>query len=86
METWAWPVVLVGRWEGPVSVVVGVQLGPAGRQVAQGLPALQELLQRAWEQLPVAVVAVQEAFVVVDAVEGVWLVVVGAWLVSVEVA
>lgn len=47
VETWAWPVVLVGRWEGPVSVVVGVQLGPAGRQVAQGLPALQELLQRA---------------------------------------
>lgn len=46
VETWAWPVVLVGRWEGPVSVV-GVQLGPAGQQVAQGLPVLQELLQRA---------------------------------------
>ena len=43
VETWAWPVVLVGR-EGPVPVV-GVQR--PGRQVAQGLPALQELLQRA---------------------------------------
>ncbi len=47
VETWAWPVVLVGRWEGQAVPVVGVQLGPAGQQVAQGLPVLQELLQRA---------------------------------------
>lgn len=45
VETWAWPVVLVGQEEGPGPVVVGVQR--PGRQVAQGLPALQELLQRA---------------------------------------
>jgi len=43
VETWAWPVVLVGR-EGPVPVV-GVQR--LGRRVAQALPALQELLQQA---------------------------------------
>jgi len=44
VETWAWPVVLVGQEEGPVPVV-GVQ--QPGRQAAQGLPALQEQLQRA---------------------------------------
>lgn len=44
VETWAWPVVLVGQEVGPGPVpVVGVQ--QPGRQAAQGLPALLELLQ-----------------------------------------